>query len=46
VDISNRGYISIEDLVRYLNCEVGTFYRNRDLFLIYLRFKNQEKLLF
>jgi hypothetical protein len=32
--------------VRFLNIESGTFYRNRDLFLIFHRFTRTERLNF
>jgi hypothetical protein len=39
IDISKRGFIAIEDLVRYINYEMDSFFRNRDVYLIYTRFK-------
>ena len=44
VDLERKGYFSVEDLVRFLNMETGTFYRNRDLILIFRRFTKGEKL--
>ena len=38
MDLEKKGYFCIEDLVRFLNMETGTFYRNRDLTLIFKRF--------
>jgi hypothetical protein len=35
--MDGRGYIQIEDLVRVINMEEGTFYRNRDLYLVFQR---------
>jgi hypothetical protein len=35
--MDSKGYISIEDLVRIINMEQGTFFRNRDLYLIFQR---------
>ena len=31
--------VRIEDLVRLVNTETGSFYRNRDLFMIFQRLK-------
>jgi len=39
IDISKRGFIAIEDLVRYINYEMDSFFRNRDVYLIYHRLK-------
>jgi len=39
LDYDHKGFICIEDLVRLLNMQSSTFYRNRDLFLIYERFR-------
>jgi hypothetical protein len=35
LDLEKKGYVVLEDIVRFLNMETGTFYRNRDLFLIF-----------
>ena len=45
MDIDKKGFISVEDLVRFINVESDTYYRNRDLVLIYKRllFKNEEQ---
>lgn len=37
LDLEKKGYIVLEDIVRFLNMETGTFYRNRDIFLIFRR---------
>jgi hypothetical protein len=39
-DLEKKGYINMEDLVRFLNFESGNFYRNRDLVLIFKRLLN------
>ncbi len=47
IDLDKKGYIVLEDLVRWLNMETGTFFRNRDLFTIFKRMSsNNEKLNF
>ena len=35
--MDGRGYVQVEDLVRVINMEEGTFYRNRDLYLVFQR---------
>jgi hypothetical protein len=37
VDFDRKGCIKVEDLVRFLNIESGTFLRNRDVSLIFRR---------
>ena len=37
LDLSNKGYLSIEDLVCFVNLYVNKFYRNRDLALVMRR---------
>jgi hypothetical protein len=37
LDLEKKGYIVLEDIVRFLNMETGTFYRNRDIYLIFRR---------
>lgn len=39
LECEQKGYIEIEDLVRLLNSQSKTFYRNRDLFLVYERLR-------
>ncbi len=47
LDLDKKGYILIEDLVRFLNIESGTFLRNRDLSIIFRRInKKSEKIMF
>jgi len=46
IDLERKGFIELEDLVRFLNIESGTFYRNRDLFLIFRRFSPSDKMKF
>ncbi len=40
-DLEKKGYINMEDLVRFLNFESGNFYRNRDLVLIFKRLSGE-----
>ena len=42
LDFEKKNYVTIEDLVRFLNMESGNFYRNRDLFLIFDRIINSS----
>ena len=42
--MDRKGYFTVEDLVRFLNMETGTFYRNRDLILIFKRLTTGTKL--
>jgi hypothetical protein len=35
--LDRKGYVVLEDLVRFLNMETGTFFRNRDLIAIFKR---------
>lgn len=44
IDTSQKGYLNIEDLVRFLNIEMDMHYRTRDIYLIYLRLKNEHRL--
>ena len=44
VDLERKGYFTVEDLVRFLNMETGSFYRNRDLILIFKRFTQSPRL--
>lgn len=44
VDLEKKGYFVVEDLVRFLNMETGTFYRNRDLILVFRRLGSSEQL--
>jgi len=37
IDLEKKGHINLGDLVRFLNLESGTFYRNRDLSLVFIR---------
>lgn len=37
MDIDRKGYVSVEDLVRFVNVESDQYFRNRDLVLIYKR---------
>jgi len=43
LDLERKGYIVLEDLVRFLNMETGTFLRNRDIYLIYRRISIEER---
>lgn len=44
IDATQKGYLSIEDLVRFLNVEMDVHYRTRDMYLIYLRLKSEHRL--
>ena len=44
LDLEKKGYFVLEDLVRFLNMETGTFYRNRDLYLIFRRLTKTTKI--
>lgn len=46
LDLELKGYLQIEDLVRYLNIETGKFYRNRDLITIFKRITKINKINF
>jgi membrane-anchored protein YejM (alkaline phosphatase superfamily) len=47
LDLDKKGHIVLEDLVRFLNMETGTFFRNRDLITIFRRIcGNNRKLTF
>lgn len=37
LDLNRKGYLSIEDLVCFVNLYTGHFYKNRDLALIFRR---------
>ena len=41
-----KGYLQIEDIVRYINIETGKFYRNRDLITLYKRITRTHRLVF
>ena len=43
IDINKKGYIVIEDLVRYINIESDEYYRNRDIYLIFKRFREVNR---
>lgn len=40
IDYDKKGHIEIEDLVRFLNIESGSFLRNRDVSIIFKRIAN------
>ena len=44
--MERKGHIVLEDLVRFLNMETGTFFRNRDLVLIFRRITSEDKVSF
>ena len=46
LDLELKGYLQIEDIVRFLNIETGKFYRNRDLGLIFKRLSKTNKVSF
>lgn len=39
LDLNQKGNLSIEDIVCFINLYTGRFYRNRDLSLIFRRFQ-------
>jgi len=43
IDLKKKGHINLGDLVRFLNLESGTFYRNRDLSLVFIRIAKEHK---
>lgn len=43
IDINRKGYIVVEDIVRYINIESDEYYRNRDIYLIFKRFVGVSK---
>lgn len=43
IDMEKKGYIELEDLVRFLNIESGIFFRNRDVFLIFRRLSKESR---
>lgn len=43
MDIERKGWISVEDLVRYVNVESDQYFRNRDLILIYRRLQGKNR---
>lgn len=46
LDLELKGFLQIEDVVRYLNIETGKFYRNRDLVLIFKRLTKNPHITF
>lgn len=44
LDLERKGYFILEDLVRFLNMETGTFFRNRDLYLVFRRLTPTTKM--
>lgn len=43
IDLSKKGYITIEDLVCFVNLYSGSFFRNRDVVALYRRFLGGDK---
>jgi Ca2+-binding EF-hand superfamily protein len=43
MDLDRKGYILVEDFVRFLNIESGTFLRNRDLSIIFRRMNKKSE---
>ena len=43
LDLDRKGYILVEDLVRFLNIESGTFLRNRDVSIIFKRINEKSE---
>ena len=46
LDVEKKGYIAMSDLVRFINIKKDVQLRNRDISMIYRRFKNGQKLKF
>ena len=46
VDLEKKGYLTIEDFVRFLNLETGSFFRNRDVILIFRRMTKTPEITF
>jgi hypothetical protein len=44
MDLGKKGYLFVEDIVRFLNLETGNFLRNRDLVMAYRRLTKKDKL--
>ena len=42
LDMDGKGFITVEDIVRIINMEEGTFFRNRDLYLVFQRLSQNE----
>lgn len=42
IDTAKKGYISLEDLVCFINLYTGNFFRNRDVFSLHRRFNKCE----
>ena len=42
LDMDGKGFITVEDIVRIINMEEGTFFRNRDLYLVFQRLNQNE----
>lgn len=38
IDLQKKGYLSVEDLVCFVNLFSGNFFRNRDFIMVYKRF--------
>lgn len=38
IDLGKKGYLSIEDIVCFVNLYTGKFFRNRDATTVYKRF--------
>ena len=43
LDIENKGFVKVEDLVRFFNMRANIFYRSRDLCLIFTRIAGKDK---
>ena len=42
LDMDGKGFVTVEDIVRIINMEEGTFFRNRDLYLVFQRMNRNE----
>jgi hypothetical protein len=46
LDIAGKGFLAIEDLVRFLSLEMDLQVRNRDLLMIFERLRSEDQLRF
>jgi hypothetical protein len=44
MDLGKKGFLVLEDVVRFMNLETGTFFRNRDLVMAFRRLAKRDQL--
>lgn len=44
IDLNRKGFISVEDIVCFVNLYTGNFFRNRDVISLYKRFTKTGEL--